>query len=216
MWQKVIDLLFPVECLGCTKIGQWLCDDCLNNIAIAEKNFLAEEKFRPLTGLIVALDYHQPLFAKALHCYKYNYIKDLGECLAPFLIKAISRVYLAKKLKGFDLIIPMPLARQRLVWRGFNQSEILARLVSKEFDWPLADNVIARKHRRQPQVGLGATARIENVKGVFKIRVPFVLTDKRILLIDDVLTTGATLTECARILKSAGAAEVWAAVLARD
>lgn len=184
-----MDILFPIKCLGCKKEGQWLCDDCLSSID--------------------EYSYLNPLLKKAIHTFKYNFVKDLAKPLGKLLIR---------KLGGAaspDLIIPVPLHKRKLRWRGFNQAELLAQEVAAYYNLPLLNNVLIKTKRTKPQVELTEEQRKENIKGVFQCSRPELIKNKKILLIDDVATTGSTLSECARVLKEAGAKEVRKLFLAK-
>lgn len=111
---------------------------------------------------------------------------------------------------SWDLVVPVPLSRKRLLKRGFNQSALLARFAFGNF----AD-LLVRVRETRPQTELSGSERRLNVRRAFAVRPGFSLFGTRVLLVDDVLTTGATAEECARVLKEAGAVEVIVAVLAR-
>jgi len=113
-----------------------------------------------------------------------------------------------------SLIMPVPLHKKRLRWRGFNQSELLAKGIKKYFNLDLRlDELIRTKHKK-PQTKLSGRKRKENVKGCFFWKGDW-LDGKNIILVDDVITTGSTLNECAKVLKENGAGEVWGLVVAR-
>ncbi|MEM1089941.1 MAG: ComF family protein [Pseudomonadota bacterium] len=112
-----------------------------------------------------------------------------------------------------DLIVPVPLHRERLTLRGFNQSAELARPMARRLGVPLVQNLLLRGRSGVPQSTLLAADRRRAMRGVFQVRRP--LDGARVALIDDVLTTGATATACARALKQAGAAEVRVWVISR-
>jgi len=114
-----------------------------------------------------------------------------------------------------DLAIPVPLHRQRLRQRGFNQALILAHGISERFSVPLLYDNLTRLRSTRPQVELSGHERTENVKGAFGLARPSEVRDKRILLIDDVFTTGATMNSCAKVLRRAGAKDVVALAVAR-
>jgi ComF family protein len=114
-----------------------------------------------------------------------------------------------------DLIIPIPLHRERLRWRGFNQALPLARAIGRASQCPVDPFVLARHRSTPPQVGLGADDRRRNVRGAFAVRHRERIRGRTVLLVDDVMTTGATAHECARVLRAAGARAVDAVVLAR-
>jgi len=133
----------------------------------------------------------------------------LGKPLAAWMAVNI------RPVSYIDCIIPVPLHVARLRQRGFNQALILAHELSRAFSLPLSFDNLKRVRPTRPQVELTGTERIKNVAGAFALRRPDELKDRGVLLIDDVFTTGATMNECARVLKDAGASRVTALTLAR-
>ena len=130
--------------------------------------------------------------------------RPLGELLAQALPRE----------SGFDAIVPMPLHWRKRWQRGFNQSELLAREIGRRWNLPVRA-LVRRKRSTVPQAGLTSAQRRKNVEGAFKAGKGAPLKGMRLLLIDDVLTTGATASACARALKRAGAARVTFLALAR-
>ena len=120
-----------------------------------------------------------------------------------------------ERASGFDLIIPVPLHPRRLRWRGFNQSVLLGREVGRAWSIPLDPFVLTRKIETAPQSTLSLQERGPNVRGAFTIASGRAVTRMRVLLVDDIYTSGATLNECTRVLLRAGAREVRALTLAR-
>ncbi|MGE3498236.1 MAG: ComF family protein [Candidatus Binatia bacterium] len=114
-----------------------------------------------------------------------------------------------------ELIVPVPLHRDRLRWRGFNQSAVLARAVGRAAHRPVDVMALARTRATVPQVGLDIADRQRNVRGAFSVRRPRAVQDRTVLLVDDVMTTGATADACARALHRAGASRVDVLLLAR-
>jgi competence protein ComFC len=230
----VIDTLFPVHCLACQENDEWLCQECARKIfpktdqvcPICEKNntpdgrvcFSCGDK-SPLAALLVTATYQNEILARAIQLLKYRFIEDLAPILGKILLQALQQ----SDLPLPDLIIPVPLHRWRLRWRGFNQAELLAAYLennlSPGFPIPIETKIIRRSKFTFPQMKIkNYRQRQKNIRGVFAIEKNSqnLIQDKRILLIDDVATTGATIFECARVLKSAGAREVFAAVLGRQ
>lgn len=113
-----------------------------------------------------------------------------------------------------DIVVPVPLHRRRLIWRGFNQSTELARAISRQLGAKVRNKALVRTRHTPPQTRLDRAGRLANIKDAFAANTDLV-RDKRVLLVDDVFTTGATLRECARTLKRAGASHVDVLVLAR-
>ena len=114
-----------------------------------------------------------------------------------------------------DLIVPVPLHPKRLRWRGFNQSVLLARQVSRAYDLPMDPFIVVRHKETTPQTQLSEAERRRNVRGAFSLRSGKTLHGKTLLLVDDVYTSGATVNECSRVLKQGGAKEVHVLTLAR-
>jgi ComF family protein len=116
------------------------------------------------------------------------------------------------------LVVPVPLHRSKRRQRGFNQAELIARAALKMDALPAAELVTDVLERTRPtvsQIGLTRPQRVENIRGAFRVRHPSRVSGRDVILVDDVLTTGTTVSECARILRKAGAEKVWVATVAR-
>lgn len=140
-----------------------------------------------------------------IHRVKFGADRALGEALGEFLAGSAPRF---RELWPVDAVIPVPLHPARLVERGFNQAEVLARAVANRVAKPLWTHVLERIRPTAAQARLAVESRRANVWGAFRVREAGALAGKRILLVDDVLTSGATAGEAARVLLRAGAAEV--------
>ena len=143
-----------------------------------------------------------------IHLLKYGRIETLADPLAKLLVRALPLD------ESFDLVMPMPVHWRKLWERGFNQAELISRPVANRYGIKLSGN-LRRSRYTKPQAGLSETERRTNLKGSFAVRRPDEIKGKKILLIDDVFTTGATLRAAAEALKAAGAARVSALTLAR-
>ena len=170
------------------------------------------KKIDNLDRIIVATDYNNRLVASLIHSFKYQFITDLGDILSDYLVEAVKDSLLNYQ---YDFVVPVPLSRKRKLWRSFNQSDVLAKKISQKFHLVYKPDLLVRSYNVSPQVGSSAKVRKSNVKGVFKINKPTDLKNKKILLVDDVITSGATVGECAKILKSAGAEQVTALAIAQ-
>lgn len=203
-----LNLFFPKKCLGCKKPDTYLCQACFNKIDIN----LSIEKNNYLNKIIAVADYKDPFVQELIKKFKYNYIKELAKPLSEFLIKA-SEFISPIPLKS--IIIPVPLYKKRHRERGFNQAELLAKELAKYLNLPLENNILKRKIPTEPQANIKDNKkRIQNIKGVFKID-SNTIQGKNIILIDDVATTNATLSEAAKILKEYKANEIWGLVVAK-
>lgn len=146
---------------------------------------------------------------EAIHVFKYKPCRSLGKPLSRWMADNIGFE------PGIDIVMPVPLHRKRLRQRGFNQALLLAHGISKQHGLALSFDNLARTRHTKPQVELSGKDRIANVAGAFSLRRPEMLAGMSVVLVDDVFTTGATLNECSRVLKDAGASRVMALTLAR-
>jgi ComF family protein len=158
----------------------------------------------------ISVGYYEGTFSKAIQLFKFHKKTQLA---FPFTHLMVSSL---RKLPGIDLLIPVPLHPKRLKEREFNQSFLLSYHISRFLGWPMRPNHLERAKYTPPQIGLNASARIKNMKDAFNLKINEKLKGKKVLLIDDVLTTGATVEACARLLKREGGVEkVFVGTLAR-
>src|SRR3989344_4750871 len=228
-----LDAIFPIRCIGCGKFGNYICRGCLGATSI-KKNFECVgckrntpfgqtcylcAKTNSIDQLLIVADYKNPLVEKALKFLKYKFISDLERPLLVLMKKYLKWLTLDKKFNIFEanpLLIPVPLHPRRLNWRGFNQSELFARDLADTFQMEMVGDIIERVGNAIPQADIKEREeRLKNLNGIFKIINKEKITGREVLLIDDVCTTGATLNECARVLKANGASKIMALVVAR-
>lgn len=219
-----MDLFFPVYCVNCSKEGEWLCEDCEGKINYIKSSFCAKcntltednklcEKCRrdsKLKGVFMLGYYNDEILKKAIWDFKYSFIKEIGSSLSLILAKWL------KERADFEdcIFVAVPLDKKRQNWRGFNQSEILALETAQILSVHFMKSALKRVKNTKSQIGLTRKERIDNISGAFAVN--GAVKDKKVFLVDDVITTGSTLEECAKELKAAGAKEVWGVVLAKD
>ena len=212
-----LDLFFPKFCLGCQKEGDYLCEDCRAVLEILSSHQPYETKY--LQDLYFASDYQNFLLQKIIKKYKYPpFLKELSLPLASFIIdhfQLLDKPPIFLKEKKDFILIPIPLARKRMKWRGFNQAEEIAKHLANFLNLPMVNNLLVKTKSTSPQVELSEKERKENLKGAFFCRSPELIKEKKILLVDDIYTTGTTMEEAAKILKEARAKEVIGIVVAR-
>jgi ComF family protein len=175
-----------------------LCGQCLT-----EERYFAKAR---------AVAYYEGKVAEAIWRLKYRGGTHLAKPLARLLIDYQNGEFF---FSDFDRIVPVPLSEERLRERGFNQSLLLARPVSRNHGVPLDFQILQRLRHTQPQTQLSAPERERNIRGAFAVRNPQRVRKEHILILDDVFTTGATARECARVLLHAGARQVDVLTLAR-
>lgn len=215
--------LFPIFCLDCGKEGSRLCEVCFlkQKNKIKEKGFIKidfdfQENKRAdgLDGLCALFNYKdEQILAEMLKNFKYQFAQDTLDYWKDILeILKINGMAM-----DYDLIIPVPLYFYRLRERGFNQSELIAKILAKIFNCEekLYLKGLIRVSKTKQQARLNFEERLKNVRDVFKWQGEGIY-GKKILLVDDVYTTGATLNSAAKVLKDIGANRVNAFVLAKD
>ena len=209
--QFILDLIFPVSCFGCGKEGDWLCPVCFGKITLADRT---RETSPPLDKILIACDYKNQTVKKLILNLKYNFIRDLAGPIGKLMSRKLSRYLLEN---NSAVLIPVPLHKKRLRWRGFNQAELLANEINRDSNIPVVGNALIRHRHALPQAKINdASARKENIRNSFAINPDFRvnLKNKTVILIDDICTTGATLAECARALKPLQPKQIWALVFA--
>lgn len=226
---EILDFLFPNHsCLVCrTEInlsGNFLiCDSCASSLPVAEHTC---KKCGQRVGMhdnicdrCKKAEWH---FDKAASAFayegevvtlvlrlKYNAEGDIAAAAAPFMVREIVN----KEIEA-DIIIPVPLTVKRFKSRGYNQAELIAKEISVLLKLPVETSALVRVKQTEKQQDMTAKKRAENLKDAFSITDKSLVKDKRVLLVDDVFTTGATVNECARMLKKAGAEKVYVITVA--
>jgi len=222
LWEPLLDLIFPPHCVACGTMGSWFCPACRDRVQRQEPP-LCERCGRPITsgticghcrrhplavdGLRSVALHRQPL-SKAIHALKYGGVRVLAAPLGALMAEYAIDLGLVA-----DALVPVPLHRARERQRGYNQSHLLAREMSVVLRWPVVE-ALARLRNTPAQVGLNRAQRLDNVRDAF-CATDASVAGRRVLLIDDVCTTGATLGACSQALRRAGARSVWALTLAR-
>jgi ComF family protein len=201
LWLGALDLVFPPACLVCGAYGEAFCARCRTGIAPAP---LATEV--PGLEAIASLGAHDGPLRDAVLALKFAGKLALVEPLGSLLGEALSG---CREAWRPDLVVPVPIYWLRCLQRGFNQSDLLARAAAAPCGIAVNSKLLLRPHRRRPQVGLTAAERATNVQGALALRRGASLAGRRVVVVDDTWTTGATLGECAAVLRSAGAAAVF-------
>src|SRR5881398_2297517 len=233
LFQAAVSLLYPATCTICGKnvrAGEYLCDECDGNLIRIVAPF-CQTCSEPFEGSIqsaftcancahrtiyfdaaVAAYRGRGIVREVIHQFKYTRQIHLRHLVARWLCAAFDD----ERLRGreFDIIVPVPLHPTRQRERGFNQASLLAELLTAQKSIPCKP-LLKRVRYTTTQTALDRAERMENLHNAFRLRRNANVRGLRVLLIDDVLTTGSTLSECARILKRSGAISVYAATAAR-
>jgi ComF family protein len=229
----LLDLLYPIVCVGCRQPGTLYCPDCRESVRRVApplcplcgtpqdkaelcprcaRNF-SDERPSPIDGMR-AVAYLEGSMREAIHALKYDYIRGLAVPLGEMLAE-----YYRNAPLPADVIVPVPLHRRRKRERGYNQSALLAQQLGSAVQIPVRLDLLRRHRYTRSQTRLNPQQRSQNVHGAFSCAslpgVVQAIAGQRLLLVDDVLTTGATLRECAQVLRDCGARSIWALTLAR-
>ncbi len=223
--ESLLEIFFPSLCVSCEKYisSGFICQKCFALIELNKTLFcpicqarlpenkkICHKQSAYLLG--PAANYDNPAIQNLIHYFKYKGLKDISHILGGLMINYIN--YLNIKNSKY-LIIPIPLHRIKERKRGFNQSELLAKIISEKFGFEISEN-LKRIKNNKPQVEMkGIEKRKINIAGCFSLENPEEIKNKNVIILDDVFTSGATIEEAARILKNAGAKKILALVIAR-
>lgn len=230
----VLDIFFPLSCLGCTQSDTLLCQNCCKKIRPryeqscpycrkhltphGETCFDCSSK-NALDGVFVAYDYNQPLVDTALHAFKYQSLESLAHPLSKLFVQAV----ISSGLPLPDCVFPVPLHPWRLRYRGFNQSELLGHALATTLlpgtTVPFDTQSLVRHRFTLPQQKMpNVESRKHNIKNAFSLSKQSTssLRGKSVWIIDDITTTASTLDACARVLKQAGVHKVFGVVFAQN
>jgi len=196
-----VDLIFPPRCAGCGQIDTYWCARCQREIDGLELKETIEPK-APLQA-VAAAGWHIDKLREAVQALKYENARAVAKPLGEKLAKR-----LRQQNWTIDMIVPVPLHTKRLAERGYNQAQLLAEVVATMCDIRCEPNALQRVRETQSQVTVSGAERLVNIKGAFVANPTFV-DGQSILVIDDVYTTGSTLSACGEALISAGAGAVY-------
>ena len=218
---KLLDVFFPGYCLGCGREGDYLCPRCRIGLPFQEPPYCPScgksldhhpdcDQLSPELRELRSVFRFEGVIKKAVHQLKYNNLRDIAPTLAGFMTDFLK----SNSIPG-DVLVPVPLHKSRLKERGYNQSQLLAISIHKATGLPVFLDALRKTKATPPQAdSMSVEERRLAVVGAFGCYNNF--TGRRVILIDDVATSGATLSACATALAAAGAKEVRALTLARE
>lgn len=228
----ILDLIFPRYCLGCNREADlnsnlqnsWFCKTCLSKIVKVRSQVCPQchhlslqgtycprcKKDKALKGIICTTYYEEGALKELVHNLKYNGVTELVPLLGQMMIESLQ-----DNLKYENYILTFtPLHFMRQATRGYNQAQLLAEYIGQSLGIEV-QNILVKTRATKRQVELQGSSRRKNLSGVFRLKTNVDIAKKKIIIVDDITTTGSTLNECAKVLKSAGAKEVWGLVIAR-
>ena len=226
-----LDLIFPKKCVGCGQTGAYFCPQCLNFVSL-EPERICPACLKPSIGGFTHprcqtpynLDGLTSIFAykgvikKAIQKLKYKFVSDLAQDLIELFLSSCGEDKAFRNLcrQGKVILIPVPLHPSRKRWRGFNQAELLGRMIASNLDVKFLSDVLKRIKKTKPQVELDKEERKRNIGAAFELgpNHRLIITNYQFILFDDVWTSGETLKEAAKVLKRNRAEKVWGLTLA--
>lgn len=221
---SVLDLIFPVSCLGCGEGTEYLCRKCLLKIEKARLFCLECHRFSPAGEVharcrkklsidsVFALWDYSGVVRSAILKLKYNFAYKVAEELAGKFVEKLKVD--VRELPKSAILIPIPLYRSRKNWRGFNQTEVMGKIIAKKMNWKYEVGALVRRKNTSSQTELKGKERSKNIYDAFTFSSTYRLQDMQYILFDDVLTTGSTLKEAGKVLKRRGAKTVWGLTIA--
>lgn len=216
IFNKILDFLFPKKCLGCGTRNVFLCDNCLKLLPLIEAPLFGI-KIDGVKEIFASTYYESEIVKKAIRLLKYHGIKSLAKPLANLIYLRLGSAILENAVNpNKSLMIPIPLSQNKLRKRGYNQTKLIGQTLSDKLSISFNSNVLYKIRETLSQVEIkDRSKRIENMLGAFMVKNPEAVKGKNIILVDDIVTTGATLKDAARALKQAGAKKIIAVVVAK-
>jgi ComF family protein len=216
--QECLDAIGPITGGVCTVCGERLFSPYAVNGAAGEPRCGLCRRAQPLFSRAAAYGSYEGGLRELIHLLKYGGVRPAADVLGRMLAEAVATLESEFPAEAVA-VVPVPLHRTKLRQRGFNQAELMARAAMK-IKQPanglrLCPAALERKRNTASQIGLTSHQRRENLRGAFAVAQPEAVKGREVLVVDDVYTTGATVSECARVLLRAGAAKVWVATVAR-
>lgn len=210
MINMLLNFLFPPVCGICGKTHEeWICEKCLEKLKI---NIIYRKVYNKYYDEMIYLFSYKDV-RKLILKYKFNNWAFLSNTFSKIILKNKN---LCRNLKFYDIIIPVPMYKIKKQKRGYNQTELITKKIAKNLGIYEDSKVLLKIKNTRTQSKLNEKQRYENIKNVFFINNIEKIKDKKIILFDDIITTGATINECAKILKQNGAKSVVVLALAKD
>ncbi len=224
MLEFVLNFLFPPVCGICGEINKnWLCEECKTKLKKLEINgYIKSKRLLKQNYMGIEEIYIDEFF------YLFEYKKIIRKLLLrykfggkPYLSNMFTNIILNNKKIGkifenYDIIIPVPMDVKKKNERGYNQTELILNLISKKRRIIIENKILYKIKNTKTQSTLSLKERYRNIKNVFLVKNTYKIKDKKIIVFDDIYTTGATANEISKILKQAGAKKVLVLVIAKD
>lgn len=212
LWSTILDIVYPPKCPSCKAAvdahGAW-CDRCFAGVFSVREINVYQHNLKYLDSCLTVCDYAGGL-KRVIHDIKFREANRYARSLQWLLDKGVD----PQRLGGIDAVVPVPLHADRLKERGYNQTDLIFKTWSIQQGWQWHDDYLVRVRPTIPQWELKLSERRQNIKDAFNTNSHGEIAGKNILLVDDIITSGTTMNECAKVLKKAGAIKVTGLALA--
>ena len=211
----MINMIFPPVCGVCGKIdNKGICNKCfLKLMALAENRIMDQWETEKNFHQLIYIFKYEGMIRKIILDYKFNEKSYIYETFVNFILKD-EKIF--KKLQTYDTIIPVPISKTRMKERGYNQSFLIAKALGNKLNIHIEKNCLIKTKNVIEQSKLNREERKQNIQNVYELKNKQILNNRKILLIDDIYTTGNTINECSKILKQANPKGIDVLVLAKD
>ncbi len=211
LYEKILELIYPKQCILCGKLeADSICNKCYSNLNKEEKIDIYNNK--SFNEHLYIFKYEGKI-RNLIIDYKFNDKAYLSNFFTKIIIK---NKKICRKIKSYDIIIPVPIHKKRKQERGYNQSELIAKILAQNLKLELVTNSLIKEKNTVAQSSLSKEQRKQNVKQVYKIQNKQKIENKKVILLDDIYTTGSTAEECSKMLKQNGAKEILVLTIAKD
>lgn len=214
LYENIINIIYPPNCVICEKQSKdkYLCNDCEGGLEL-EAYYKIENKLNKYFEKHAYIFKYENKIRKLIIDCKFNDKAYLREVFVKFLLK---NEKICRFFETYDIITAVPIHKKRKRTRGYNQSELIASKIAKEYKGLKYENILEKQKNNVMQSSLTKKERIENAKNVYKAINKEKINNKKIILIDDIYTTGSTVNECSKVLKENGAKEIVVITIAKD
>lgn len=215
--EKILNLIYPQTCGICGKLNpKSLCPKCEKKLKKQSENQIiknGEEIENKYFNELMYIFKYEGQIRKLILDYKFNEKSYIYLTFVNFLLKN-EKIF--ENIKNYDTIIPVPISKKRLKTRGYNQSLLIAKEISNKTNLELVNNCLIKTKNIIEQSKLNKEDRMQNIQGVYELKNKQLIENKKILLIDDIYTTGSTVNECSKILIHGNPSKIGILVLAKD
>ncbi|NLX64561.1 MAG: ComF family protein [Clostridiaceae bacterium] len=216
-FEKLIRLVYPAKCMVCDQVLNedtflHLCEPCKKNLPRYQKGFVRSMQMPYLDGIFAAF-YYRDGIKNAIQCMKFKSHPRLAQTMGSLVCEELFKY---QPVPEFELIVPVPMHPKKKRQRGYNQAELVANEVARKLNKDLRNDILIKVQNTTAQIRLKREERLMNLENAFMINNSIMKNNRngRVLLVDDVLTTGTTVSTCAKILKENGFSSVYALIIA--